>query len=109
MPCEEDLKEVGREDLRCLIEGDIKTFYKVVPISLSIVYITNQLSCLGTALSHFIAIHEINEARMSPLTERQKEIIRKKTKEDPNKSDDEIAAELDFACPIRVIAALRRG
>ncbi len=46
---------------------------------------------------------------MSPLTERQKEIIRKKIKEAPNKSDDEIAAELDFPCPMRAIAALRRG
>jgi hypothetical protein len=46
---------------------------------------------------------------MSPLTESQKQIIRKKIQEHPNKSKEEIRDELDFEAPLRAISALMRG
>jgi len=46
---------------------------------------------------------------MSPLTEGQKEIIRKKIKEAPNKSKEEIRDALDFEAPLQAIANLMRG
>lgn len=46
---------------------------------------------------------------MSRLSDREKEIIKNKIREDSTKGDKEIADQLDFSCPVRCASSLRRG